>query len=161
VDKRAIELSAEFLYAPNRLHSATPPRKNGLAREKNPNLQEETVSGRPAPPPGLKKVEEKLWADVLDNAPEHAILDARTLSVLATACAQADLNSELEATLKEDGFTVRGAAGQWHLNAAATELRQGRLALARLLEQVCLDRVQRPPEPEFNDDPLPSWLLDD
>jgi hypothetical protein len=80
---------------------------------------------------------------------------------LATACSQADQNAALGHALREDGLTVRGAAGQWRLNAAATELPQGRLALARLLEQVCLDRVQRPPEPEFNDDPLPSWLRPD
>ena len=75
-----------------------------------------------------------------------------------TACAQADQNASLENALKEDGLTVRGAAGQSRLNAAATELRQGRLALAKLLDQACLERVQRPPEPEFNDDPLPAWL---
>jgi hypothetical protein len=34
------------------------------------------------------------------------------------------------------------------------------IALARLLEQVSLDRVQRPPEPDFNDDPVPAWLAD-
>ena len=56
---------------------------------------------------------------------------------------------------------MRGAAGQWRLNAAATELRQGRLALARLLEHVCIEVVQRPPDPEFNDDPLPAWLRPD
>jgi hypothetical protein len=35
------------------------------------------------------------------------------------------------------------------------------LALAKLLEGVRLDRVQRPPEPEFSEDPMPSWLEDD
>ena len=119
------------------------------------------MSDRPAPPPGLEKVGRTLWADVLDDAPEHATLDARTRSILATACAQADQNASLENALKEDGLTVRGAAGQSRLNAAATELRQGRLALAKLLDQACLERVQRPPEPEFNDDPLPAWLRPD
>jgi hypothetical protein len=119
------------------------------------------MSHPPKPPPELDRAGKKLWAGVLDDAPEHAILDARALSILATACAQADQNASLENALKEDGLTVRGAAGQSRLNAAATELRQGRLALAKLLDQVCLDRVQRPPEPEFNDDPLPSWLRPD
>ena len=73
-------------------------------------------------------------------------------------------DSNLESpVLKDDGLTVRGAAGQWRLNAAVTELRQGRLALARLLEQVCLDRV-RAPEADGDDlDALlegrtPDWL---
>ena len=57
---------------------------------------------------------------------------------------------ELEEALRRDGVTIRGASGRWRLNAAATELRQGRLALAKLLEQVCLDRVRAPePEDEF------------
>ena len=86
------------------------------------------MSHAPNPPPELGEVGRELWGGVLDYAPEHAILDARTLSILATACAQADQNAELESTLKRHGLTVRGAAGQWRLNAAATELRQGGLA---------------------------------
>jgi hypothetical protein len=40
------------------------------------------------------------------------------------------------------GMTVTGASGQRRLNAAVTELRQGRTALARLLEQVDLGTAQ-------------------
>ena len=119
------------------------------------------MSHAPKPPPELEEAGRKLWGGVLDDAPEHAILDARTLSILGTACAQADQNAALENALKEDGLTVRGAAGQSRLNAAATELRQGRLALAKLLDQVRLDRIQRSPEEGFNDNPLPAWLRPD
>lgn len=147
-----------FFEADSRLHPASRLHKNGPAREKNPTPQERTVSDRPAPPPGLEKVGRTLWADVLDDAPEHATLDARTRSILATACSQADQNAALEQALKDEGLTIRGAAGQWRLNAAATEARQGRLALARLLEQVCLDRVQRPSD--YDVASLPAWLAD-
>jgi hypothetical protein len=34
---------------------------------------------------------------VLDDASEHVVLDTRTLSILASACAQADPNADLEA----------------------------------------------------------------
>jgi len=40
------------------------------------------------------------------------------------------------------------------LNSAVTELSQGRLAFARLLEDVRFERVQAPPE----DDLFPAWL---
>ena len=33
---------------------------------------------------------------VLDDASEHVVLDTRTLSILASACAQADPNADLE-----------------------------------------------------------------
>ena len=110
------------------------------------------MKNRPDPPPELDRTGRTLWESILSDAPDDLALDARERSILATACAQADLNAALETQLNDDGLTVRGASGQWRLNAAATELRQGRLALAKLLEQVCLDRVQRPA------DELPDWF---
>jgi len=111
------------------------------------------VKNAPEPPPELDEAGKKLWRDVLAEADDDLALDARERSILATACAQADLNAALEEQLNSDGLIVRGASGQWRLNAGATELRQGRLALAKLLEQVCLDRrVQRPT------DELPDWF---
>ena len=77
---------------------------------------------------------------------ERIYLPPREQAVLANACAQADTNAALEERLSEEGVTVRGAAGQWRLNASVTELRQGRLALARLLDQVCLDHTRAPDE---------------
>jgi hypothetical protein len=44
----------------------------------------------------------------------------------------------LEAAVKRDGMTVLGSAGQSRLNPAVTELRQARLALARLLGELSL-----------------------
>lgn len=65
-------------------------------------------------------------------------LDARELLILESACRQADSNAALEAALAEDGVTVKGSMGQRRLNAAVTELRQGRLALERLLASLAL-----------------------
>lgn len=42
----------------------------------------------------------------------------------------------LERAVAADGVMIDGAAGQRRLNAAVTELRQGRIALARLLGEL-------------------------
>jgi hypothetical protein len=65
-------------------------------------------------------------------------LDARELAVLDCAARQADVNDALERAIRRDGYMIEGASGQRRLNAAVTELRQGRLALARLLGQLAL-----------------------
>ena len=96
------------------------------------------AEARPKPPSALNSAGKSLWKAILTDLPADLELDARELSVLATACAQADTNTALEAAIKRDGMTVSGAAGQRRLNAAVTELRQGRVALARLLEAVDL-----------------------
>ena len=116
------------------------------------------MNSRPKPPPPLQTAGKKLWGAILADAPENVILDGRERSILATACAQAGQNAALAEALNNEGLTVVGAAGQRRLSAAATELRQGRLALAKLLGQVCLDRVHAP-KPE--DDFFPDWLRDE
>jgi hypothetical protein len=40
--------------------------------------------------------------------------------------------------IAEDGLIVAGSAGQRRLNAAATELRQGRVAVGKLLGEIAL-----------------------
>lgn len=65
-------------------------------------------------------------------------LDLRELRILDLACAQADDVARLEAAVAADGVMVAGAAGQRRLNAAVTELRNARLALARLLGELAL-----------------------
>jgi P27 family predicted phage terminase small subunit len=110
------------------------------------------VNERPQPPPELGEAGRRLWEEVVGGLSEWGYLDARDQRILATACAQADQNAALEKALKEDGLTVRGAAGQWKLNSAAVEARQGRVALSRLLGEVCLERVRRPLEGEDDDE---------
>ena len=50
----------------------------------------------------------------------------------------------LERAVKRDGTMVRGASGQRRLNGAVPEIRQGRIALARLLGEVDLAGEQAP-----------------
>jgi phage terminase small subunit len=88
------------------------------------------------PPSGLEASGRALWRTVIADVPADWELDARDLAVLEAACRQADDVAALEAAVARDGVTVVGAAGQARLNAAVTELRQARLALARLLGQV-------------------------
>ena len=64
--------------------------------------------------------------------------DPQELALLEVACRQADDVSELEAVIVRDGYTVPGSAGQQRLNGAVSEVRQGRLALGRLLGQLAL-----------------------
>jgi len=101
-----------------------------------------TAKTLPRPPARLNSAGKSLWRSILADLPEHLELDARELATLATACAQADTNAALERTLKRDGLTVAGARGQPRLNAAVGELRQGRLALGRLLAAVDLGTGQ-------------------
>lgn len=64
--------------------------------------------------------------------------DAWELEVLAHACRQADAVTLLEEYIGEQGVTVTGSNGQERLNAAITEARQARIALARLLGELKL-----------------------
>lgn len=65
-------------------------------------------------------------------------LDPRELAVLEAACAQADDVALLEALLVKDGPVVRGSMGQPRLSQVLAELRQGRLAVGRLLDLLVL-----------------------
>lgn len=60
------------------------------------------------------------------------------LAVLEVACRQADDVATLEKLIKDQGPIVAGSQGQPRLNAALTEVRQGRLALGRLLDSLRL-----------------------
>lgn len=97
------------------------------------------MNGHPKSPKGLQGAGKKVWDEVLGGLSEGAYLPPSELHILHAAAAQADTNAALEEKLEEEGLTVRGAAGQWRLNGAAGELRQGRLALAKLLAHVGVD----------------------
>lgn len=58
--------------------------------------------------------------------------------LLELVCRQADLVASLEAAVAAEGVTIAGSRGQPRLNAAVTELRQCRLALAKLLGELAL-----------------------
>jgi hypothetical protein len=74
----------------------------------------------------------------LADVPPAWELDARELLVLEAAARQADTNRALESALKDDGMVVEGSQGQRRLNAAVTELRQGRIAVEKLLSSLAL-----------------------
>ena len=86
------------------------------------------------PPAGLARPGRQLWRDIL----REWELDARELAILKRAAKQADTNDALEKAIRRDGLMIEGASGQRRLNAAVSELRQGQLALARLLGEMAL-----------------------
>lgn len=89
-------------------------------------------------PAGLREAGRLVWRRILADLSEEWELDARELLILEAAARQADLNRSLEEALDADGVIVAGSAGQSRLNAACTELRQGRVALERLLSSLAL-----------------------
>lgn len=92
----------------------------------------------PRAPGGLGDAGRAVWRRITADLGQQWELDARELLVLESAARQADLNRQLEDALTADGVTVAGSQGQRRLNAAATELRQGRIALERLLSSLAL-----------------------
>jgi hypothetical protein len=85
-------------------------------------------------PTGMKAAGKALWKEVTGTYS----LAPGEMPLLALACRQADDVAALEALLAADGLVVAGSAGQLRLSAVVTELRQGRLALAKLLDQLAL-----------------------
>lgn len=93
-----------------------------------------TADSTPRPPERLGEAGSALWCSlttVYEFGPHE-------LALLAVACRQADDVAALEALLARDGLVVPGSTGQPRLNAAVTEVRQGRLALSKLLDQLAL-----------------------
>lgn len=86
------------------------------------------------PPERLGEAGTALWRS-LTGAYE---LGPHELALLAVACRQADDVAALEEAIARDGLMVTGSTGQPVLNRAVTEVRQGRLALGRLLDQLAL-----------------------
>jgi phage terminase small subunit len=95
-----------------------------------------TKPARPEPPESLESAGKRAWKALLSDLPDDWELTARETELLRNACRQADLVADLEAALEQEGVIVVGAAGQRRLNAVATELRQSRIALARLLGEI-------------------------
>ena len=85
-------------------------------------------------PADLAERGRELWTSVVPAF----TLEPHERVVLATACRQADLVAALEDVLARDGLIVAGSAGQPRLTPVAAELRQARLALGKLLDQMRL-----------------------
>jgi len=96
---------------------------------------------RPRVPAGLGHAGKGLWRRLVGAFEflEHE------QALLEVACRQADDVAALEALIRADGMIVTGSAGQPRLSAAVAEVRQGRLALGKLLGALALpDEVDRP-----------------
>jgi hypothetical protein len=96
------------------------------------------VSDIPRAPAGLKAAGKAVWRGIHEDLGEGWELDARERIVLTAACRQADTNADLEAAIRKAGVEVLGSQGQLRLNAMVTELRQGRIALEKLLASLAL-----------------------
>ncbi len=83
-------------------------------------------------PPGLDKAGAALWRRLIGAYD----LDQWEVPVLEAACRQADDVAALEAVIAAGGLVIAGSAGQPRLAQAVTEVRQGRLALVRLLDSL-------------------------
>jgi len=67
------------------------------------------------------------------------------LAVLGAACSQLDDIAALEQLVAEQGLTVAGSAGQTRVHPAIAEIRQGRVALTRMVGALALpDEAERP-----------------
>ena len=97
-------------------------------------MTERAERAKPKAPTGLKATGRGLWRRITTVFE----LEVGELAVLELACRQADDVADLEEQLRTDGLVVEGSAGQPRLNAVVAELRQGRLAVGKLLGQIAL-----------------------
>ena len=104
-------------------------------------------------PSGLGRAGKRLWRTIKGDFE----LDSRQLLVLEQAARQADALAELEDEVARSGVVASGSRGQLRLSQAVVELRQGRIALSRLLGELSL-----PEKTEESDlQPVPDWLRDE
>lgn len=92
----------------------------------------------PRAPAGLGDAGRSVWRRILADVSEEWELDARELVILEAASRQADLNRALESAITADGVMIMGSQQQPRMNAVATELRQGRIAVEKLLSSLAL-----------------------
>ena len=85
-------------------------------------------------PKGLGPAGSALWKGVTESYE----LDPLELAALEHACRQTDLGALLDAQLTEEGISATGSGGQTRLNGLVGEIRQSRLAVAKLLTAIRL-----------------------
>lgn len=103
---------------------------------------------KPKSPPGLGAAGKALWTELWADLPPGWELDERERALLALACGQADDVKALEKAVADGGLWTTGSQGQDRLSPVLTELRQGRLAISRLLGQISLPDGDGKPETE-------------
>jgi phage terminase small subunit len=94
------------------------------------------------PPKGLGKPGVELWRRIAADVADGFELDERERQALAHACRLEDELAGLEAAVAAEGATVTGSKGQPRVHPALSEARQHRLAQARLLASLQLDRPE-------------------
>jgi hypothetical protein len=92
------------------------------------------MADAPTRPRNLGKAGADLWKRITGAY----VIDVYEAPLLAAACRQADDVARLEEIIASDGVIVKGSTGQPRLSGAVTEVRQGRLALAKLLGELRL-----------------------
>jgi len=91
---------------------------------------------RPPAPNALDDPGRELWESVHSDLGDAFELTAKELELLALASRQRDEIARVEAALDGDGVVIAGSKGQPRLNGALAELRQMRLAVAKLLGEI-------------------------
>jgi len=95
----------------------------------------------PRTPSGLAPSGRSLWKRL---TAEYE-LDVNEVPLVTEACRLADRITELERQIRTDGLMVTGSKRQPVLHPAVAEVRQSRLAMARLLGQVAFPSVDDKP----------------
>lgn len=99
------------------------------------------MSAKPTCPESIDGAGRVLW----DRLVGIYDFDEHELALLEVVAHQADDVGRLEALIAKQGVVVAGSNGQPRLSAAVAEVRQGRLALGKLLGLLALpDEVDKP-----------------
>jgi hypothetical protein len=85
----------------------------------------------------------EMIAAIREGLPPGVELDEREEAILDLAARQAADVERAEADIAERGYLVVGSRGQQVLNPSIAEVRQGRLALGKLLGQLDLPESTR------------------
>ncbi|MFG1755931.1 P27 family phage terminase small subunit [Streptosporangium sandarakinum] len=85
-------------------------------------------------PADLGEAGSALW----DRLTDELVFDCWEAEILAAACRQRDDIALLERVIASEGVITTGSQGQPRLSAVVTEVRQSRLALAKLLAELRL-----------------------
>src|SRR4051812_32631839 len=93
-----------------------------------------------AAPPGLSARAAGFWARTVAD---YELSDAELELLAESVVTMTEIDSLREA-LKVDGVTVAGSRGQRRVHPAVNEIRQHRMALARLLKSVALPADEEP-----------------
>ena len=115
----------------------SPPRKKvGKALQVTSAEPAEQLAAPPALPPLPPTAGQQLKVRIDGALQDGAEWDERESALLELAQRQANDIASLEDLLAMQGSTVTGSTGQSRLNPAFAELRQSRLALARILSDL-------------------------